>query len=191
MRRTGCSALNWGDDQVRAEWLLTFAPIVGMAANCFVQILCSRLLKLHIARALICGFLFGFLFTAILVASNGPPLASAGELTGLWLTSATTYIALAFGFWAFLNLNMTSLRIRMLREMLHAKRNMTRAELLDRYSPDEFLRRRLARLERSGQLMIKDGGYSLRSRNLLYASYCVNFLRSLVFAGTRKYDARN
>ena len=54
--------------------------------------------------------LFGFLFTAILVASNGPPLASAGELTGLWLTSATTYIALAFGFWAFLNLNMTSLR---------------------------------------------------------------------------------
>jgi hypothetical protein len=112
-------------------------------------------------------------------------------LTGLWLTSATTYIALAFGFWAFLNLNMTSLRIRMLREMLHAKRNMTRAELLDRYSPDEFLRRRLARLERSGQLMIKDGGYSLRSRNLLYASYCVNFLRSLVFAGTRKYDARN
>ena len=174
---------------MHAEWLLTLAPIVGVGANCLVQILCSKILKLHIAQALICGFLFGLLSTA-LVISNVPASASSIELIGLWLTSVVTYIALAFGFWAFLNLNMTSLRIRMLREMLHVERSMTQAELLDRYSPDEFLRRRLARLEHSGQLLIKDGGYSLRSRNLLYASYCVDALRSFIFAGAKNMAHR-
>ena len=106
------------------------------------------------AHALVCGFLLGLFVMAVIVAASVPAAISTGDLAGLWVTLGLTYVALAFGFWAFLNLNMTSLRIRMLRELLHSERGMARAELLGRYSPEEFLRRRIARLERSGDLAL-------------------------------------
>jgi len=163
--------------------MVTFAPIIGLSANTFTQILCARIFKPHIARAIICGFVCGFAILAIAVAFNISLPMPAGPLIGLWLTSGATYIALSFGFWAFLNLNMTSLRIRVLREILHADGRITRAELLRRYSPDEFLRRRLARLRHFGQLRFQDGRYYLGSRKLLYVSYCLDALRALVLPG--------
>ena len=174
---------------MRAEWLLTAAPIIGLATNCLAHILCRKVFGVRTGYALACGFLLGLFTTAAVVAANVPVSISAADLAGLAATLTLTYFSLAFGFWAFLNLNMTSLRIRMLRELLHSEDGMARAELLARYSPEEFLRRRLARLERSGDLALSDGHYTLGSRKLLYVDYCLKFLRAVVFAGAaRKRD---
>jgi hypothetical protein len=180
----GCSVLNREDEQLRAEWLLTFAPIIGLGTNCLTHILCRQVPGLRTGHALVCGFLLGLFVMAAIVAANLPATASLADLAGLWSTLGLTYVALAFGFWAFLNLNMTSLRIRMLRELLHSERGMARAELFDRYSAEEFLRRRVARLERSGDLALVDGHYSLGSRKLLYVDLCLKFSRAVIFGGT-------
>ncbi len=174
---------------MRAEWLLTFAPIIGLGTNCLMYILGRKVFGIRTGFALVCGFLLGLFIAAVVVATNVPAAISTGDLAGLWATLGLTYVALAFGFWAFLNLNMTSLRIRMLRELLRSEHGMARAELFDRYSPEEFLRRRLARLERSGDLGLFDGHYSVRSRKLLYVDNCLKVLRAVIFAGAgRKQD---
>jgi hypothetical protein len=165
-----------------AEWLLTFAPIIGLGTNCLTHILCRKVFGLRTGYALVCGFFLGLSVVAVVVAATLPAAISTGDLAGLWAALGLTYVALAFGFWAFLNLNMTSLRIRMLRELLHSEQGMARAELLDRYSPEEFLRRRLVRLECSGDLALSDGQYSLGSRKLLYVDYCLKLLRAVIFA---------
>jgi len=181
--------LNREDDNLRAEWLLTFAPIIGLGTNCLMYILCRKVFGVRTGPALVCGFLLGLFIAAAIVAANVPPAISAADLAGLWATLGLTYVALAFGFWAFLNLNMTSLRIRMLRELLRSEHGMARAELFDRYSPEEFLRRRLVRLERSGDLALFDGHYSVRSRKLLYVDNCLKVLRVIIFSGAgRKQD---
>lgn len=166
-----------------ADWLLTFAPIIGLGTNCLTHIVCRKLFGLRISFSLAGGFLLGLLVVAVIVATYVPALASTADLAGLWTTLGLTYVALAFGFWAFLNLNMTSLRIRMLRELLHSEHGMARAELFGRYSAEEFLRRRVARLERSGDLALVDGHYSLGSRKLLYLDHCLKILRAVIFAG--------
>ena len=122
-----------------AEWLLTFAPIIGLGTNCLTHILCRKVFGLRTGYALICGFLLGLFVMAVVVAANLPAAISTGDLAGLWATLGLTYVTLAFGFWAFLNLNMTSLRIRMLRELLHSEHGMARAELFGRYSARRVL----------------------------------------------------
>ena len=171
---------------MHAEWPLTFAPIIGLGVNCLTHILCRKVFSLRTGHTLVCGLSLGLLITAGVIAANVPTSASAGDLAGLWITLGLTYVALAFGFWAFLNLNMTSLRIRMLRELLRSDHGMSRAELFDRYSAEEFLRRRLARLERSGDLALVDGHYSLGSRKLIYVDLCLKVLRAVIFAGTAR-----
>jgi len=182
----GYLVLNQGDDRLRAEWLLTFAPIIALGANCLTHILCRKVLGLRIGHALVCGFLLGLVIMAAVVAANVPAAISGADLAGLWATLGLTYVALAFGFWAFLNLNMTSLRIRILRELLHSEDGMSRAELFGRYSAEEFLRRRLARLERSGDLALVEGRYSLGSQKLLYVDRFLKILRAVIFAGTAR-----
>jgi hypothetical protein len=178
--------LNREDEQLHAEWLLTFAPIIGLGTNCLTYILCRKVFGLRTGYALVCGFLLGLAVMAAIVVANLPAATSVADLAGLWSTLGLTYIALAFGFWAFLNLNMTSLRIRILRELLHSEHGMARAELFERYSAEEFLRRRVARLERSGDLALIDGRCSLGSRKLLYVDLCLKFLRDVILAGTAR-----
>ena len=186
MPQIDCLVLNRGDKQLRAEWLLTFAPIIGLGANCLTYILCRKVFGVRTGYALVCGILLGLFTMVVIVAVHAPASASAADSAGLWVVLGLTYVALAFGFWAFLNLNVTSLRIRMLRELLHSEHGMTRAELFDRYSAEEFLRRRLARLERSGDFALVDGHYSIGSRKLLYVDHCLKILRAVIFAGTAR-----
>ena len=174
---------------MRADWLLSFAPIIGLGTNCLMHILCRKVLGLRTGYALVCGFLLGLVIMAVVAAANVPAAISTVDLAGLWATLGLTYVALAFGFWAFLNLNMTSLRIRMLRELLHSEHGMSQTELFGRYSAEEFLRRRLARLERSGDLVFVDARYRLGSQKLLYLDRCLKVLRAVIFAGAaRKQD---
>lgn len=147
-------------------------------------IFCRKIIKVRFAYALAAAFCLGLISTAIVGAGGAQELDTVFELSGVWLTLMLTYFALAFGFWVFLNLNRTSLRLRMLQEILHAKHSMTRAALLSRYTPEEFLRIRLIRLDQSGDLVIKDGCYSLGSRKLLYIDNFMNAVRALIFAGT-------
>jgi hypothetical protein len=89
--------------------------------------------------------------------------------------------ALGFCYWNFLNLNITSLRIRILREMLQMDGySMTHVDLRSRYGESEMLDRRLQRLLTAKQIQYKNGRYTLQSTPLLWLANILRQLRRII-----------
>lgn len=155
------------------EWFLTAAPLMGLAVDCAAQIACAHLAKrsgLSIALGALCGLVGTCAFIQFATAS-----------VATWAILIMTYWALAFGYWVFLNLNLTSIRIRLIRELLKRPNGTSRAEILLRYSAEEFLERRLSRLrDSSKQFSYVDGRWRLRKHTLLYAARVIGALRALI-----------
>ncbi|NBV46644.1 MAG: hypothetical protein EBR86_13660 [Planctomycetia bacterium] len=68
-----------------------------------------------------------------------------------------TYLALAFGYFNFVNLTIASLRIRLLEEIQQAGGALERARLVEKYDSREVVRVRVERLLRGGHLVERDG----------------------------------
>jgi hypothetical protein len=94
-----------------------------------------------------------------------------------------TYLTLSFCFWTFLNLNITSLRIRVIRELLQAGGAIAVVELLASYSDAERLQRRLARLLNGRQIELVDGNWRLRSSLILIIARCIDVNRTIMGLG--------
>jgi hypothetical protein len=172
---------------VSSDWLVTLAPVVGLAADAVVQIACAHATR-RMGASIIAGVLLGLATTAICtgLALAAPSLADA---VATWLVSIATYLALAFGYWGFLNLNITSLRIRMLREILSGGDGISRAALIAGYTDEEMLRRRLDRLVGGRQLSYSDGRYRLESQTLLFLARFLMFLRVLLLPEHARPDS--
>jgi hypothetical protein len=166
---------------VNGQWTITIAPVAGLAFDVSTQIMVAHLSKGKVGASIIIGLVSGLALTLALIALGltEAPGAMAGFVDTWWL-GAATYLALAFGFWAFLNLNITSLRIRILRELLRAGGSIDLADMPVLYTGAERLHRRLERLENGGQIMRKDGRWRLRSWQVLAIARCVEALRNLI-----------
>jgi len=125
------------------------------------------------------GILCGLLATAAALIIGLWPVSISLESAAVAATILATYLALAFGYWTFLNLNITSLRIRILREILRCPSGISRGDLLERYSSEEFLRHRLARLANARQMICRDGRWRLESPTLLLLARTMAALRVL------------
>jgi hypothetical protein len=170
-----------------SDWLVTLAPLIGLAADVVVQIAGAHATR-RMGPSIIAGVLCGLAATAICAGLYlaAPSLADA---VATWVVSVLTYLALAFGYWGFLNLNITSLRIRMLREILNAPDGISRAALDASYTNEELLERRLERLERSRQISCVDGRYRLESNTLLFLARLLMFLRILLLPERARPDS--
>ena len=169
------------------QWTITIAPLAGLAFTVLVQILVAHLSRGKVGASIMIGILAGLAVTLAVIALGraGTPRATSG-IADNWLFGIATYLALAFGFWAFLNLNITSMRIRILREILHAGGRMALSDMAVLYTPAERLRRRLERLEKGGQIMREDGRWLLGSWQVLAVARCVEAMRSLLFPDRRR-----
>ena len=97
--------------------------------------------------------------------------------------SVRNSLTLSFCFWTFLNLNITSLRIRVIRELLQAGGAIAVVELLASYSDAERLQRRLARLLNGRQIELVDGNWRLRSSLILIIARCIDVNRTIMGLG--------
>ena len=169
------------------EWTITSAPLAGLAFAVLIQIMIMYLSRGKVGASIIIGILGGLAVTLAVIALGRAetPSATSGFVDS-WLLGVATYLALAFGFWTFLNFNITSMRIRILRELLRASGRMAVSDLAVFYTPAERLRRRLERLEKGGQIMREDGRWLLGSWQVLAIARCVEALRSLLFPGRRR-----
>jgi hypothetical protein len=102
------------------------------------------------------------------------------NVTGLSALCLATYAALGFGYWAFVNLNITSLRIRLLQEVQDTPDGLPVAELERRYGTEEKLRRRLVRLVGNGQYVERDGRFHLGKRTFLNIARTIDLARFLI-----------
>lgn len=166
--------------RLHAPW---FLPLVGLGVDVLGQILLSRL-----------PLPFGQVRRQFLAFAGG--LAAVGWLT-LWLrpgagtgflnevgglaVAALTYAFLGFVFFNALNANLSSLRVRVLRELLgRSPTGMTPTELEDRYGTAEMLAVRLERLTAGGQLRRCGERYRAEAKGVSHIGHFFAFLQRLL-----------
>ncbi len=152
--------------------ILVLAPISGLTGYCVCHILLARFVfPTRSYRTLTLGFLAGLVkvvVLSLLALSLAQP--GIGDWLGYLTLNLLAYLALAFGYFNFINLNIASLRIRMLHELWQSDIGLTKEELLSRYNTDRVVATRIARLTRGGHLVARQGRFfSGRWRFLLVA----------------------
>lgn len=166
---------------MNGQLLVAVAPVAGLALNALSQIAGVHILHLKLSHSIVAGVLFGLAITVaviLLELAASPP--DYPGLVDICSVGILTYLALAFGFWTFLNLNITSLRIRALRMMLRAGGSVELDDLRVRYGADERLSRRLERLRSGGQIRLEGNRWRLNSWEVLLIARCVDVLRLIV-----------
>ena len=160
------------------RWLVLASPVLAFAVNCAIYLLLRRVASSPIAVSILGGLGFGL----VALAGFAIGLVGCAEIDfaeGL-ICQFGTYVALSFCFWAFLNLNLTSIRIRLLRHLLQVGGTAKISDLLKTYSDSERLQRRLVRLRNGGQIELVDGNWHLRSPFLLIIARCIDLIRTVM-----------
>ena len=135
------------------------APVLGLASYCIAQIFVARLAPSRSPyHSLALGFVCGLLVVmAISGWGVGAMAISLSDGTGYLLLNALTYLALAFGYFNFVNLTVASLRIRLLEEIRASGGAVSTKTLTGAYNSREVVAIRLRRLVEGGHLVEKDG----------------------------------
>lgn len=162
------------------RWQMLASPILALAANGAMYLVLRRGFGTGIGASIVGGLGFG-LAVSVGLAWKSLVDADVGPVE-LCICQIGTYLALSFCFWAFLSLNLTSLRIRVIRQLLQAGGAIAVADLLASYSDEERLQRRLVRLTNSGQIELTEGHWRLRSSLILIIARCIDVIRAIMGA---------
>ena len=139
--------------------LVVLTPVLGLAAYCLGQIAVARGMPgrgpYHSLRI---GFVLGLVVVGAVAgwAAGRMEVTPADRVASLAL-DLLTYLALAFGYFNFVNLTVASLRIRLLEELLAAGGGKPADAVMAAYDSRQVVALRLDRLVRGGHLVEKDG----------------------------------
>jgi hypothetical protein len=165
-------------------------PICALALTVVLQLALSRLQPSRLpwwslAVAALAGTAFAMLATCWL-GWHVP----AADLVGYTLVNGGTAAALAFGYFNFVNLNFTSLRVRLLREMLESSGTTSMQSLRQRYGAETILALRLERMVRAGELVQTGSRFRIgENRRVLLIGRILGAIR-VVMLGNRPSVAR-
>jgi hypothetical protein len=165
---------------------LAVAPVIGLAGYCAAHLAMAWLIgRPRPYLYLLLGFPAGLVLTlaasALWLADGGLAPADAWALVGFNLL---TYGALGYGYFQFVNTNITSLRIRILKELLLSPNGLPARAVFGLYGPEEVVGRRIERLTAGGQFIEKGGRFYLGNRSLLVVARIIDALRYLVLGPT-------
>lgn len=172
------------------EYLYAILPIAALSLNVFLHILISRYLpKVNFLISVFAGFFTGLgaLLCLDFLSSQYAGIALMDK-AGYSVTGAITYLALGYCYFHFVNLGETARRIRLVRELEQSTTGLTLEEILQRYNAEEIISRRLKRLLNSGQIIIKDNRYCIKSPFMLLASKIMVFLKVLILGKKSEFD---
>jgi len=169
--------------------ILVLAPVLAMLANVFTHVAASRLNRgQNQIKCVLYGFLSGLaglLFLAAVVSSadnSGP------DFLGFILTDLISYTAFAYGYFHFVNINVASLRIRILQEIIYSPGGLSEEDVLSRYNSGHILENRIKRLLASGQLIEKEGCYYLgENRTFLRLFWLFEILKHAVLGHGNRF----
>lgn len=143
------------------HWLFSFSAYVAMGVNVLLQWLAYRLNGQRFFHSVFFGFSAGVVALCALEAwwvfEQGFDISAL--LLDHVLVDWPCYGALAFCFFAFIQLGQSSVRVRVISELLRRADGLQREELERDYSRDAMLEMRLERLVVSGDLKEKEGRY--------------------------------
>ena len=111
-------------------------------------------------------------------------LSQTSALDGPWAVfcmNILCYLALAYGYFHFVNLNLASLRIRLLREIGQAPGGLATDALGERYSAKSVIDARVRRLVEGGHLVKTAGRYYLgKNKSFLLLFEVFEFMKHVV-----------
>jgi hypothetical protein len=177
------------DDAASVDWLWIALPVVALASDMAIQMLTFRVKGRRDPWAsILLGVAAGLLvvIAGSVWAARRPGSADAIALMAM---NVVSFVALAYGYFAFVNLNFTSLRVRFLRELIHFDRPVSAVELLGVYDARQALALRLDRLLEKGQLVERSGRYYVEGTNsFLLLAYILDFLKWLILGRPWRAD---
>lgn len=170
-------------DPSASVWLLTAAPLLGLVVNVVVQlVLCRLRLGVGQVRRQFASFGCGLLAIALALAFLLPPVRlAAWDRAGYLALHGLSYVFLGFLFFNVINLNISSLRIRMLKEYLaQHPRPLADDILRQKYNVRDMLAVRLERLTRGRQIDLLDGRYCVRRGTVVLIGHFFARLRAFL-----------
>ena len=163
--------------------VMTLAPILGLFANIATQIVLGRLpLPIGHVRRQFLSFGVGFAAaTSWLVRWLPTRTMDWWDTAGFVALHLWCYAMLGFIFFNIINLNLSSLRVRMLKEYLRVDPQPLPDHVLrEKYHTRGMLDARLERLLAGGQIVLRDGRYHVRRKAVFYIGRFFAFLQGFL-----------
>jgi hypothetical protein len=163
-------------------YMLLLIPLFAILINAIAQIVSYRIRRdKGLLISIFIGFASGMLMFLLSEA------AICGHIDKKYfdaklLSNAMVYMLLSYCYFHFLNLGETARRIRILRELAEAPAGLTSGELLRRYNAQEILDRRISRLTKSGQIILRNKRYYIKGRAVLLMAKLVGFMKIAMLA---------
>ena len=167
---------------------MALAPLIGLLLNALLFLLLARILPgdrplVTVVFAFIFGLISQILLTHLaLHAQTSEVLVYLAYSTSNFLT----YVSLGFGFFVFVNLNIASIRLRVLREILESgTQRVTIDTLLSLYDAKEMVQSRITRLVQGGHLVERKGRYYTGKLIFLIIARIMDFLKAAIIGKKR------
>jgi hypothetical protein len=153
-----------------AEAWLSLAPLVGLAVDVVAHLAATWILRLPklYPRLLVGAAAGGAVTLAIAVFAVCTLSLGMMDAAALVAFDGVTFAILSFGYFNFVQLNISSLRVRIANEIHDSPTGLDAAELMALYNARRVVDERLDRLARGNQIVERDGRYYHR-KSLVYA----------------------
>ena len=158
-------------------------PILGLAINVICQVFSFRCINNKgLLKSVYLGFSAGLVFILfcefIVFFLTFPPIVRFADS---FAVNVTTYFALGYCYFHFINLGETARRIRILREIYDSCGGLSENDILEKYNAIEIIGKRFHRLIFSGQILLKDGKYYIGRPEVLVMANILSGLKRLLF----------
>jgi hypothetical protein len=159
--------------------LLATAPVFGLAVYCLSHLAACKMIRnrgnyFPLVIGCACGLAATAVTSVAALIWMQSSLADGFALAGI---NMLAYLAFAFGYFNFINLNIASLRIRMLQELAEAGGRLPAEHLTGLYSTETVIAVRIDRLARGRHLIERDGRYYSGKWQFLFVARTFDLLR--------------
>ncbi len=154
--------------------ILVFAPVVGAVANVLSHLAISRLKNGR--GQMVClflSFISGMIVMLPFAALAYPKENNILNFFSFLLVDIITYAAFGYGYFHFININIASLRIRILHEIAISANGLSKEEIISRYNAEQIVANRLNRLIGNNQVIEKNGRYFLGENRIFITLFWI------------------
>lgn len=162
--------------------LQIFIGVICLSIGILAQVLVFRnFTKFGLLKSEYVGFLIGFIafFPLEFYAFFLQAMPMVNSLA-IFLTNLMIYCSLGYCYFHFINLGETARRIRILRELYDIKEGLSLEEILERYNAKEVIERRMKRLMKNRQIVLKNGRYYIGGTAVLVMARIMEALKLML-----------
>jgi hypothetical protein len=143
--------------------IITVAALLGNVLSQILSLLLFK--KLGVLNSAFLGFILGFVIVCRAAS----------------LECFVTYVALSYCYFHFINMGETARRVRILAELRDSKEGLSEKEILERYNSKEIVEKRITRLVKNRQVVIRDNKYYIAAPVMLFASKIMLAFKFILF----------